>query len=133
MWNHWEVAESKGCFNERWYKTNPLKIFSENVKRNLWKDLSEHSLASLQAVDIFWSIRTHCNSIIINNICKYIFTSRIIKLLRIGTSYLAKFQKRAVTHLKNYSTKNDGNLRKPKKGQLQPSWKISQQKSKYFC
>ena len=35
----------------------------------------------------------------------------------IGTSYLAKFQKRAVTNLKNYSTKNDENLRKPKGGQ----------------
>ena len=31
----------------------------------------------------------------------------------IGTSYLPKFQKRAVTNLKNYSTKNDENLRKP--------------------
>ena len=28
----------------------------------------------------------------------------------IGTSYLAKFQKRAVTNLNNYSTKNDENL-----------------------
>ena len=35
----------------------------------------------------------------------------------IGTSYLAKFQKRAVTILKNYLTKNDENLRKPKEGQ----------------
>ena len=48
-------------------------------------------------------------------------------------SYLAKFPKRAVTNLKNYSTKNDENLRKPKRGQMQSSWKISQQKSKYFC
>ena len=31
----------------------------------------------------------------------------------IGTSYLAKFQKRAVTNLKNYLTKNDENLWKP--------------------
>ena len=31
---------------------------------------------------------------------------------RIGTSYLAQFQKRAVTILKNYSTKNDKNLPK---------------------
>ena len=35
----------------------------------------------------------------------------------IGTSYLAQFQKRAVTNLKNYWTKNDENLRKPKTGQ----------------
>ena len=35
----------------------------------------------------------------------------------IGTSYLPKFQKRAVTNLKNYSTKKDENLRKPKEGQ----------------
>ena len=35
----------------------------------------------------------------------------------IGTSYLAQFQKRAVTDLKNYSTKNDENLQKPKEGQ----------------
>ena len=37
--------------------------------------------------------------------------------LPIGTSYLAKFPKGAVTNLKNYSTKNDENLRKPKGGQ----------------
>ena len=36
---------------------------------------------------------------------------------RIGTSYLAQFQKRAVTNLKNYSTKNYENLQKPKAGQ----------------
>ena len=35
----------------------------------------------------------------------------------IGTSYLGKLQKRAVTNLKNYSTKNDENLQKPKGGQ----------------
>ena len=35
-----------------------------------------------------------------------------VKKNSIGTSYLAKFQKRAVTNLKNYSTKNDENLRK---------------------
>ena len=51
----------------------------------------------------------------------------------IGTSYLPKFKKRAVTNLKNYFTKNDENLRKPKGGQKQPIWNISQQKSKYFC
>ena len=39
------------------------------------------------------------------------------KIFPIGTSYLAKFQKRAVKNLKNYSTKNDENLRKPKGGQ----------------
>ena len=39
------------------------------------------------------------------------------KIAFIGTSYLPKFQKRAVTNLKNYSTKNDENLRKPKEGQ----------------
>ena len=38
----------------------------------------------------------------------------------IGTSYLAQFQKRAVTNLKNYLTKNYENLRKPKEGQKQP-------------
>ena len=35
----------------------------------------------------------------------------------IGTSYLPKFQKRAVTNPKNYLTKNDENLQKPKGGQ----------------
>ena len=34
-----------------------------------------------------------------------------------GTSYLAKFQKRAVTNLNNYSMKNYENLRKSKAGQ----------------
>ena len=35
----------------------------------------------------------------------------------IGTSYLVKFQKRAVTNLKNYLTKNYEKLRKSKGGQ----------------
>ena len=35
----------------------------------------------------------------------------------IGTSYLPQFQKRSVTNLKNYSTENDENFRKPKEGQ----------------
>ena len=35
----------------------------------------------------------------------------------IGTSYLPKFQKRAVTNIKKYLTKNGENLRKPKGGQ----------------
>ena len=39
----------------------------------------------------------------------------------LGTSYNPKFQKRAITNLKNYSMKNDENLRKPKKGLWQPS------------
>ena len=39
------------------------------------------------------------------------------KVCCIGTSYPPKFQKRAVTNLKNYSTKNDEKLRKPKKAQ----------------
>ena len=39
------------------------------------------------------------------------------ELLKIGTSYLPQFQKRDVTNLKNYSTKNNENLRKPKAGQ----------------
>ena len=51
----------------------------------------------------------------------------------IGTSYLTKFQKRSVRNLKNYSTNNDENLRKPEEEQKQPSRKISQQKSKYLC
>ena len=34
----------------------------------------------------------------------------------IGTSYLTKFQKRSVRNLKNYSTNNDENLRKPIRG-----------------
>ena len=35
----------------------------------------------------------------------------------IGTSYLGKLQKRAVTNLKNYSTKTYEDLRNPKRGQ----------------
>ena len=38
------------------------------------------------------------------------------RILKIGTSYLVQFQKRAVTNLKNYSTKNNENLEKPKAG-----------------
>ena len=38
-------------------------------------------------------------------------------LASIGTFYLAKFKKRAVTNLKNYSTKNYENLLKPIGGQ----------------
>ena len=40
-----------------------------------------------------------------------------LKVSLIGNSYLAKFQKRAVPNLKNYSTKNDENLQKLKAGQ----------------
>ena len=51
----------------------------------------------------------------------YLITGGDAKLLKnrhnIGTSYLAKFQKRAVTNLKNYSTKINENVRKPKRGQ----------------
>ena len=39
------------------------------------------------------------------------------RILTIGTSYHPKFQKRAATNLKNYSTKNTENLGKPKAGQ----------------
>ena len=43
-----------------------------------------------------------------------ISTTSIAARKYVGTSYLPQFQKRAVTNLKNYSTKNNENLRKPK-------------------
>ena len=55
---------------------------------------------------------------IVYNVYPYNMLQSMVSLLFcIGTSYLPKFQKRAVTNLKNYSTKNDENLRKPKGGQ----------------
>ena len=47
---------------------------------------------------------------------KEIINYLLIFFYFIGTSYLPKFQKRAVTNLRNYSTKNDENSRKPKEG-----------------
>ena len=48
---------------------------------------------------------------------KEIINYLLIFFYFIGTSYLAQFPKRAVTNLKNYSTKNYENLQKPKAGQ----------------
>ena len=48
---------------------------------------------------------------------KFILSCFSLMTRIIRTSYLAKFQERAITNLKNYSTKNDENLRKPKGGQ----------------
>ena len=63
--------------------------------------LGRNNIRSLQGNSQFW---TECDTPLFSG------------LSPIGTSYLPKFQKRAVTNLKNYLTKSDENLRKPKVG-----------------